>query len=116
MLSVRVRPEPVEPKASEHPFVLSLSKDTYRREAWFDRLTTNGPYAQPLPFKAGDQGVGWPRNGSKPVGGFDAGLASEKRESPTNAGGTKISCSSQLNQAARLTDSRRAASCPSFGQ
>jgi hypothetical protein len=54
MLSIPVRPELVEPKASEHPFVLSLSKDTYRREAWFDKLTTNGPYAQPLPFKGGE--------------------------------------------------------------
>ena len=36
-----VRPDPVEPKASELPFVLSLSKDTYRREAWFDKLSAN---------------------------------------------------------------------------
>jgi len=62
--SLPVHPEPVEPKASEHPFVLSLSKDTYRREARFDRLTTNGPY---------------PQTGSMPVSGFDTrklGLAS----------------------------------------
>jgi hypothetical protein len=28
--------------AKFNPFVLSLSKDAYRREAWFDKLTTNG--------------------------------------------------------------------------
>ena len=28
--------------AEFNPFVLSLSKDTYRLEAWFDKLTTNG--------------------------------------------------------------------------
>jgi hypothetical protein len=25
-----------------YPLVLSLSKDAWRREAWFDKLTTNG--------------------------------------------------------------------------
>lgn len=64
MPSIPIRPESVEPKASDHPFVLSLSKDTYRREARFDRLTTNGPY---------------PQTGSMPVNGFATrklGLAS----------------------------------------
>ncbi|GEM_PF-1927229 len=27
---------------SPFPLVLSLSKDAYRLEAWFDKLTTNG--------------------------------------------------------------------------
>jgi len=31
-----IRPEP------EQPLALSLSKGAYRREAWFDKLTTNG--------------------------------------------------------------------------
>jgi len=32
---ISVSPEPVEPKAS-------AANDALRREAWFDRLTTNG--------------------------------------------------------------------------